>query len=102
MNKITLSLILLSVSILACSNTATIANTPAPKAGPIATQARQMVVIAEIGLQVRSACGIDNPTTGVILTHGETVTTTGAAVVLPDMSRWQPIIGGCVNADYLK
>jgi hypothetical protein len=61
-----------------------------------------MTVIAEVGLQVRSACGIDNPTTGKILVHGETVTTTGAAVVLPDMSRWQPIIGGCVNADYLK
>jgi hypothetical protein len=67
----------------------------------MATEAR-MVVTAEIGVQVREDCGITYATTGKILVHGETVTTTGAAVVLPDMSRWQPIIGGCVNADYLK
>jgi len=100
MNKLTISLILLSVSILACTNSATIANTPAPKVGPT-TEARQMVVIAEVGVQVRDDCGIHNKTTGIILTNGAKVTIKGAAVKV-NGEWWQPIEQGCVNADYLK
>ena len=103
-NKMRNSIVSISVLIilsLACTNTPAIANTPAPKAPQQLDSNVEMIVTAEIGVQVRSACGVNNPTTGIILTHGEKVTPMGAAVVLPDMSRWQPITQGCVNADYL-
>ena len=100
-NNLVLLLILIALS-LACTNTAAIANTPSQKAPQEVSQFVQLVVTAEIGVQVRSACGVNNPTTGKILTNGEVVISDGKEQELPDGSFWQPIVGGCVNADYLE
>ena len=102
MNKFTLTLILLLVLSLACTNTAAITNTPAPKAPQEVSQFVQLVVTAEIGVQVRSACGVNTPTTGKILTNGEVVISDGKEQELPDGSVWQPIEGGCVNALFVE
>ena len=101
-NKLVPLLILIALS-LACTNTAAIAQPVPTSSNPSQKldNAVELIVIAEVGVQVRTGCGLDHPTTGIILTHGEKVTATGLAVVLPDMSRWQPITQGCVNADYL-
>ena len=103
MNKTIVSILVLIILSLACSNTTTMAQpVTAPAPSPKLDTVVQYVVTAEIGVQVRTGCGIEYPTTGIILTHGETVTATGAAVVLPDMSLWQPIKQGCVNAAFVE
>ena len=102
MNKIIVSILILLMLSLACSNTATMAQpVTAPAPSPKLDTVVELIVIAEIGVQVRTGCGIEYPTTGIILTHGKTVTATDAAVVLPDMSLWQPIEQGCVNAAFV-
>lgn len=102
MNRNLIPLLILITLSLACSNTTTMAQpVTAPAPSPKLDTVVELIVTAEIGVQVRTGCGIEYPTTGIILTHGETVTATGAAVVLPDMSLWQPIEQGCVNAAYL-
>ena len=95
-------LLILIFAMLACTNTAAIANTPAPKAPQQLDSNVEMIVTAEIGVQVRKACGVNNPTTGKILTNGKTVMSDGKEQELPDGSFWQPIEGGCVNSDYLR
>lgn len=102
MKKITVSILVLTILSLACSNTTTMAlPVTAPIPSPKLDTVVELIVIAEIGVQVRTGCGVNFPTTGTILTHGETVTATGAAVSLPDMSLWQPIKQGCVNAAFV-
>lgn len=102
MNRNLIPVLILLILSLACSNTTTMAQpVTAPDPSPKLDTVVQYVVTAEIGVQVRTGCGVNFQTTGIILTHGETVTATGAAVVLPDMSLWQPIEQGCVNAVYL-
>lgn len=102
MNRNLIPVLILLVLSLACYNTTTMAQpVTAPAPSPKLDAVVQYVVTAEIGVQVRKGCGIEYPTSGTILTHGETVTATGPAVVLPDMSLWQPIEQGCVNAAYL-
>ena len=103
MKKITVSILVLTILSLACSNTTTMAQpVTAPAPSPKLDTVVELIVTAEIGVQVRTGCGIEYPTTGIILTHGETVTATGTAVVLPDMSLWQPIEQGCVNAAFVE
>ena len=102
-NNLVPLLILISLS-LACTNTATLAQ-PVPTVGnpsPKLDGNVELIVIAEIGVQVRKACGVNNPTTGKILTNGKTVMSDGKEQELPDGSFWQPIEGGCVNSDYLR
>lgn len=103
MNRNLILLLVLITLSLACSNTTTLAqpvtaSAPSSKLDTVV----ELIVTAEIGVQIRTGCGIEYPTTGIILTHGETVTAAGAAVVLPDMSLWQPIEQGCVNAAFVE
>lgn len=103
MNRNLIPLLVLIILSLACYNTTTMAQpVTAPAPSPKLDTVVELIVTAEIGVQVRTGCGIEYPTTGIILTHGETVTATGAAVVLPDMSLWQPIKQGCVNAAFVE
>jgi hypothetical protein len=104
MKNKTVPLLILTLAILACTNTANISapvptsNNPSQKLDTVV----QLVVTAEIGVQVRSACGVNNPTTGIILTRGAVVISNGKTQELPDGSIWQPIEGGCVNALFVK
>jgi len=103
MNRNLIPVLVLIILSLACSNTATMAQpVTAPAPSPKLDTVVELIVTAEIGVQVRTGCGIEYPTTGIILVNGETVTATGPAVVLPDMSLWQPIEQGCVNAAFVE
>jgi len=102
MNRKLIPVLILAALSLACYNTTMAQPVTIPASSPKLDTVVELIVTAEIGVQVRTGCGVNFPTTGIILTHGETVTAMGAAVVLPDMSLWQPIEQGCVNAAFVE